>query len=335
MVVERQLAEALAAWGLAAQGGERLAGDVSHRRYYRLTGLGPSSVVAMVSPLEETNKMADWVLIGQHLAHHGVAVPATLRRYDPAAVLLISDVGDTLLTAVPAPEACYQRVIEDLRRVELAAASEPSDCSPAHGRRLDEIRIRWELRRFRKVVAAPVRDLTDDELVTWKEAEDTLVRLLTGGPQSWMHRDLHARNLLLQEERIWWIDFQDAMIGPWLYDLASLLYDPYAALGPELRGRLRERYLSEVQRVHREVSASEIGCQWEAVAIQRLVHCVACYVWVAEHHGKDLYLKYLPYALARLRELIETAPLAGPLRRVLASRWEAIEARWSHDAVAC
>lgn len=326
--------EVVARWGLPAGACVRLAGDVSQRAYYRvpLPGGEPATAVLMLTPAEEASKLADWLAIGDYLDHRGVAVPRVLRRDEERLALLIDDVGDRLLTLLPDPleaDAWYRRVLGDLARLEVQAATEPDEASPAHARDLSEQRIRWELRRFRKVVAGPLADLSDDERFVWKAGEDQLAAALRSGPQTWMHRDLHARNLLVHDGRIWWIDFQDAMRGPWLYDVASLLFDPYAALAEPRRMALREDYLNLPGRVHQVVGGREVERLWWTCVSQRLVHCVACYVWVWEHRGIDTYLPYLGFALRELQAALEQCAAAEPLARVMAPRWDAAHERWS------
>ncbi|GIR63737.1 MAG: hypothetical protein CM15mP68_4030 [Pseudomonadota bacterium] len=46
-------------------------------------------------------------------------------------------------------------------------------------------------------------------------------------PQTCVHRDYHCRNLLFNQNQLGVVDFQDALIGPGLYDIASLLRDCY------------------------------------------------------------------------------------------------------------
>ena len=46
-------------------------------------------------------------------------------------------------------------------------------------------------------------------------------------PQTCVHRDYHCRNLLFDDKQLGIVDFQDALMGPGLYDIASLLRDCY------------------------------------------------------------------------------------------------------------
>ena len=72
---------------------------------------------------------------------------------------------------------------------------------------------------------------TKDE-ATLAATRSTLIDAMLEQPQVCVHRDYHCRNLLLVGEphhrRIGIVDFQDALIGPALYDVASLLQDCYA-----------------------------------------------------------------------------------------------------------
>ena len=47
-------------------------------------------------------------------------------------------------------------------------------------------------------------------------------------PQVLCHRDYHVRNLMLFQDKLYVIDFQDARWGPTTYDLASLLKDCFS-----------------------------------------------------------------------------------------------------------
>ena len=57
----------------------------------------------------------------------------------------------------------------------------------------------------------------------------TIAEVLAGQPRVFVHRDYHSRNLMVDGARLGVIDFQDALMGPATYDLASLLRDAYIA----------------------------------------------------------------------------------------------------------
>jgi hypothetical protein len=61
--------------------------------------------------------------------------------------------------------------------------------------------------------------------------------------------------------------------------------------------------------------------------VQRLAHCAACYVWVADQLGNDTYLRYLPFTFTHLRAALAACAPAAPLSRVMASRWDTLASR--------
>ena len=63
---------------------------------------------------------------------------------------------------------------------------------------------------------------------------------LAGQPRVFTHRDYHSRNLMADGLRLGVIDFQDALMGPATYDLASLLRDAYIALDESAGGSAGE-----------------------------------------------------------------------------------------------
>ena len=60
-----------------------------------------------------------------------------------------------------------------------------------------------------------------------------IVEALASEPRVLCHRDYHSRNLMLHDNRLYIIDFQDARMGPDTYDLVSLLRDSYVDLPEE------------------------------------------------------------------------------------------------------
>ena len=73
-----------------------------------------------------------------------------------------------------------------------------------------------------------------------------LVAELAAEPRVLCHRDYHSRNLMLHDDRLYIIDFQDARMGPDTYDLVSLLRDSYVDL-PEQTVERADRLLPGAQ----------------------------------------------------------------------------------------
>jgi len=67
-----------------------------------------------------------------------------------------------------------------------------------------------------------------------------------------VHRDLQSKNLMVLpgEAGLSIIDAQDAAIGPWLYDVASLVYDPYVNLSCNVKESLARLFWESQKLVH-------------------------------------------------------------------------------------
>ena len=87
-----------------------------------------------------------------------------------------------------------------------------------------------------------------------------LIEALASEPRVLCHRDYHSRNLMLHDEQLYIIDFQDARMGPDTYDLVSLLRDSYVDLPEQTVDELIAYFLasegSQRQRGGRSASAS-------------------------------------------------------------------------------
>ncbi|HET7412006.1 MAG TPA: tRNA (adenosine(37)-N6)-threonylcarbamoyltransferase complex ATPase subunit type 1 TsaE [Pararhizobium sp.] len=147
---------------------------------------------------------------------------------------------------------------------------------------------------------------------------DRLIDLAQASEQNVLLRDVHSPNLFWLPERpgaarIGLIDFQDAMIGPTAYDVASLVQDARVTVEPELAGRLIERYI-----MHRhEQSAGFDGEAFEAtlaiMAAQRVTKILGIFVRLKLRDGKPGYLRHLP-RLERYLAANLDHPVLHPLR---------------------
>ena len=73
-----------------------------------------------------------------------------------------------------------------------------------------------------------------------------VIEELAAEPRVLCHRDYHSRNLMLHDEQLYIIDFQDARMGPDTYDLVSLLRDSYVDL-PEQTVERADRLLPRAE----------------------------------------------------------------------------------------
>jgi aminoglycoside/choline kinase family phosphotransferase len=141
-------------------------------------------------------------------------------------------------------------------------------------------------------------------------------------PSQVMHRDFQSRNLMVFRERLWLIDFQGMRFGPSIYDLASLLLDPYVMLPPPMQKQLAKLYWS--------ASRSFLGCsygefcnQYRFVRLCRNLQVLGAYGHLGLTMEKKHFLQYIPGAYVQLYQWIH-----GPCRRFFPKLERWIERGW-------
>ena len=137
-----------------------------------------------------------------------------------------------------------------------------------------------------------------------KEVEEELknvAAILEKEPKALVHRDFQSSNILWKNGELTLIDFQGMRKGPAAYDLASLLYDPYAA-------KLMEGEKRALVKLYGKASGrEEIGAVVPYAAVERLVQCLGAYGRLASV-GQAQFGKYV---LPALENLLEAADEAG------------------------
>ena len=311
-----------------------LAGDASNRRYYRLVLNGGSrSVILMQLASPEAFKQSEEAVSGanttiaelpfinilNHLAKADVPVPALYHYDHEAGLLYLEDFGDVTLAdaCVRAPlqtvRALYRQAIDMLVRIHTTATTPPNAGCIAFGRSFDVPLLMWEFDHFLEygVTARHGKPMRESDEKAVREEFHKIAELLAGQPQVLTHRDYHSRNLMVAGERLGVIDFQDALMGPAMYDLASLLRDAYIALDEKVVDGLIVYYIdSMAAQDHRFADRFAFRRLFDLMSIQRNLKAAGRFVYIdrVKHNPKFLadiprVLGYVKRNLSRYREL--------------------------------
>jgi aminoglycoside/choline kinase family phosphotransferase len=130
-------------------------------------------------------------------------------------------------------------------------------------------------------------------------------------------RDFHSPNIIWQQDKpapqqVGIIDFQDAMIGPTAYDLASLVQDARVTIPPALQARMMERYF-DIRRKDPAFDEKVFLKAFAIMAAQRNCKLVGAWVRLLKRDGKPGYMKHMPRTFTYMRAALEHPDLA-PLR---------------------
>ena len=304
-----------------------LAGDASARRYARLrmTGDAPATAIAMLLPRDTPAGASEeisalqaptelpFVSLQRFLARHEVPVPALY--FIGEEVLLLEDLGDLPLAdaaAGPSRDALFAEAVDVLARI-AALVRHPDPSCVAFAQRYDRAIIARELdvvcsHGFAPADAGPARSADADP-----ELAAALARLgdrIAAQPVVLMHRDFHAWNLQVDprgDVRV--IDFQDALLGPALYDLASLCTDRDSDrfVDPALETTLVHRFGEALARRGGPSYAdpARLTADYFDAVAYRTLRVIGRFRFLAIEKGKPGYLRFMPRMARQTRRALE------------------------------
>ena len=131
-----------------------------------------------------------------------------------------------------------------------------------------------------------------------------------------VHKDFHASNIMIKNNKFGLIDSQDALRGNLLYDVASLIDDVRIKLPKELKSSLFSYYLSKTKKISTDKEKLIAKNDFDILSIQRNLKILGIFVRLCKRDLKSGYLKYLPYVW-KLIELRLKNPIFVNLRYLL------------------
>lgn len=280
-----------------------LAADASARRYYRVRK-GDNTAVFMDASVAPPGELAQFIRISEWLRSAGLSAPEVLEVDENSGFALLEDFGDLSLRAALARGrdadeiyALAASVLSHLRERECPQGLPDYYASNVHkGRRRI---IDWFVPAVKKEKNPD--GLAERYLEIWDEIERGLPPPLHG----FVHVDYHMENLMLLDgregvRRCGILDFQGAMHGPVLYDLANLLYDARADMDERVRAVVLSG-LDEGQRLWVCVLAAQFHCR-----------VIGQFIKFAVRDGNMKYLPHVPRLQACLQKALEE-PVLKPL----------------------
>ena len=164
--------------------------------------------------------------------------------------------------------------------------------------------LRWEtsyfLQRFIQRICGIERDFSGLKNEFHKLAEE-----VDALPKALMHRDFQSENIMVKDQKPYFIDFQAAHKGPPFFDLVSFLADPYTKLPEGLIKKFRTSYLSVLAKKY-SMSLEECERAYTLCGLQRHMQALGAYGFLSKIKGKEDFLQHIPSALALLADELET-----------------------------
>lgn len=265
-----------------------------------------------------------FVAIARWLRAEGFAAPEILGEDLDQGFLLIENLGSEGILdkdGNPDPE-CYEVAIDCLAALHSKTLPGALPVGgrmhhvPAYDVRAMQIEVElltdWYLPWRR---GGPV---SDKERETYLDLWGALFKRLENSEKSLVLRDYHSPNLIWRKDktgldRLGIIDFQDAMIGPSAYDVASLCQDARVTVDQELADQLLNRYIQARRADKPDYDEAGFREAYGIMAAQRAAKILGIFVRLKQRDGKPGYLRHLPRIEAYIAASLQH-PALQPLR---------------------
>ncbi len=287
--------------------------DASFRSYYRLVikSTDPinnqcKSFIVMDAP-PELEDCEPFIKIQKLLAAHQINVPQ-IHACDPdQGFMLLSDFGSTLYLDELDTNTAYD--LYPMAISELVAIQRITDTQALP--RYDAHMLGKELTLFSDWFINTHLDhiLSSEQHKTLDTIHKLLIENAISQPQVMVHRDYHSRNIMLTNNRPGIIDFQDAVLGPISYDLASLLKDCYISWDDADISNWVHLYLDQYNNVANETINYNQFIKWfDLMAAQRHMKAIGIFCRLNYRDGKKHYLYDIPRTMNYLTETCHKYP---------------------------
>jgi tRNA threonylcarbamoyl adenosine modification protein YjeE len=317
-------------YGAAVRG--RIAGDASSRSYERLV-TDDGTVILMNWPAQPdgppvkrglpysaiahlAENVKPFVAMALALRARGFSAPKIYAADYNAGLIVLEDLGNELVVEGDPPRPMIERyayaadLLVALHGLDLPgvlpAAPKVDYALPSYD--LDaflieaELILDWYL-PHRNAGASP--EVRAHFQALWRDA----LRPVLEAPKSWVLRDFHSPNLLWLEERegiakVGLLDFQDAVLGPSAYDLASLLQDARVDVPEDAEIALFSRYVTARRQADPGFDANGFARLYATLAAQRATKILGIFARLDRRDHKPQYLRHMPRVWNYLRRAL-------------------------------
>ncbi len=317
---------------------EKLPGDASARRYFRFVSQGQSRILMVTDPFHydvKTYQGYPYLEVQTYLQHKGIRVPKVFEILPTKGLMVIEDLGDqTLLhylNSVTDPEVergLYSKVIDQLIELQKKTVQDATTTKiQAFDLLFDYEKLKWEVdftvEHFYETYLGRTIDSSSRQVL--EGSFRSICETLADEPFVFCHRDFHSRNIMVKSDPgessdpiFYFIDFQDARMGPCQYDLVSLLKDSYYQLSESQVEKLKKAYLKKAKGVIEAAQDEDRFHQiFDLMTIQRNFKAIGSFASFFNRRGDARYIKFIGNTFENIRRTLLKYPEYSNLREVL------------------
>jgi len=282
----------------------------SDRKYFRLTG----TYTAIGTYNKDVFENETFIQFSKHFASKGIAVPAIYEVSDDGKCYLQEDVGDVTLYHLikkegfsPDIKNLYISVLEALTHLQIDGAKDFNfnRCYPINS--FDKSSMFWDMNSFKYYFVRPAR-VRFNEVALNKDFHTLSDYLLQEKHAYFMFRDCQSRNIMIQDGRPIFIDYQGGRKGALQYDAASLLWQANAKIPHNDRDELFDIYADLVSKKI-AIDKRDFKNRYYGFVLIRLLQVLGTYGFRGMIEKKSHFVESIPPAIDNLQYFAEHIPL--------------------------
>jgi aminoglycoside/choline kinase family phosphotransferase len=302
-----------------------LTGDASTRRYYRVKAEKNSYVACLTDPSEKS----DFVIVQDLLSKHNIRVPKIYDKNLSKGFLLEEDLGDTTLLVNLSSQTkreeeyeTYKSIIDELIKIHKIQIGDSAENYATMS--FDEEKLSQEINMTHEYFLDKYlsTSIDDSEWDLIKKGFEKIYKRIASEKMVLTHRDFHSRNIMVKNDELIIIDFQDARLGLPQYDLVSLLEDCYYQLNRENVDKLKKYYWENfLKETKMQKTYEDFLYLYDLMAIQRVYKAIGSFTYIYDTRKDARYLKYVGFAFEKIRRIFNKYPEFNELKEVLSRKY--------------
>ncbi len=293
---------------------KKISGDASFREFYRLKKNNKTSIIVFAKK-EKFKNLAVYMVINNILNHNRINAPKLLSNHYKNDMIEISDLGE---------KSFYDHVI--LKKNKLNSYKSLIKLLI----KIQKIKVK-KLYKFEKLkIKIPNYTLSNlhkesDLFFDWylnyalknkkiskikkilRSELNKIYKKLNFKNNTFVHRDFHISNVMINKNKLGIIDSQDAIIGNPLYDIASLIDDVRIKLPSQLQNKLLDFYHKNSKLKNDHIQ--KLKNDFDILSVQRNLKILGIFVRLYKRDNKNHYLKFLPYIWTLIEKRLQNPAL--------------------------
>ena len=288
----------------------------SPRQYYRLSNGKITAIGAYNKDVRENRAFFHFT---KHFLSKSLPVPEVYAISEDEMHYLLEDLGDTTLKdmtdslrkgwefpleMIP----WYHKAIDNLILFQVRGHTglDYSLSMPRHT--FDGRSILWDLNHF-KYFFLKLSGIPYDEDKLENDFQNLSLRLGSVEKDSFLFRDFQSRNIMVKNDKLYFIDYQGGREGALQYDIASLLFEARTNMGSVLREEFLKYYLESVSRVKKQnFKPGKFLSDYHLFALIRQLQAMGAYGLRGWVEKKPLFLQSVPFAMQNLKYFLQKEP---------------------------